>query len=356
MMYVQQGLRWIPAYRLDIDGAGKAKVQFEATLVNDLIDLDRTAVNLVVGVPKFEFENLLDPISLQSEMAQVAASSRDRLEFRNALSNSLRTQSAMVQAPDGGGQGAIEVGDGSAAEDLFVFPLRDVTLKKGERLVVPIATFELAYRDVYKLDVPFAPPMEVRQGLQTERMVDLAKQLAAPKARHVLRLKNGPDAPLTTAPVLVFAGGRVLAQSRMTYTSKGREVDVEINPAIDLRVETEDHETRRDPGPIRLGDDNFGRVDVAGSITVWNGKPVPVVLEVTRKSLGLGDEVGQDGQKRQLDLLQAWHGGSQPGWWQWWSWPHWWFQHNGFAEFRWTVTLPSGGTTKLDAAWHYFWR
>ena len=70
VMYVQHGLRWIPAYRLDVDGAGGARVQLEATLVNDLIDLDQAIVHLVVGVPKFEFAGLVDPISLQQEVAQ----------------------------------------------------------------------------------------------------------------------------------------------------------------------------------------------------------------------------------------------------------------------------------------------
>ncbi len=356
VMYVQKGLRWIPSYRLDIDGKGKAVVQFEATLVNDLVDLERATVNLVVGVPKFEFEGLVDPISLQEEMAQVAAAAgRHQPDFRNFLSNSLRSQAAgwvspAEQAPEPGGI------DTAAAEDLFVFTLPDVTLAKGERLVRPIATFEITYRDVYKLDVPFAPPMEVRQGLNSERVIELARQLAAPKARHVLRLKNGTEMPLTTAPALVFVDGRVLAQARMTYASKGREVDLEINPAIDVRVETAEREVRRDPGPIRLGDDNYGRVEVAGSITAWNGKPGPITLEVTRRVLGIGDEVGQDGTKQQLDLVQAWHHGPQPTWWGWWNWPHWWFAHNGFAEFRWQVEIASGGTASLDAKWHYFWR
>ncbi|MFO1031325.1 MAG: hypothetical protein U1F60_09610 [Planctomycetota bacterium] len=353
VVYVQKGLRWIPAYKLEIDGAGKAVVQFEATLVNDLVDLDGVTVNLVVGVPKFEFEGLLDPISLQHEMAQVAAAGRDRHESRNVFANSMMTQS--VAGPSIG-EPLPTAGDGSAAEDLFVFPVRDVTLKKGERLVLPLRTFELGYRDVYVLDVPFAPPAEVRQGLQGERLVELARQLAAPKARHVLRLMNGTDAPLTTAPVLVSLRGQLLAQARLTYTSKGRSVDVEINPAIDVRVETDEVEAGRDAGPIRFGDENYARVDVRGVVRLWNGKPVPITVEVTRRVLGLCDEVGQQGDKKQLDLVRAWHGDATPAWWGWWSWPHWWFQRNGFGEFRWSVELVPGAQTQLDASWHYFWR
>ena len=87
-----------------------------------------------------------------------------------------------------------------------------------------------------------------------------------------------------------------------------------------------------------------------------NGKSVPIEVEVSRRSLGLADAVGQGGSQRQLDLVQAWHGGSTPGWWGWWNWPYWWFQHNGFAEFRWTVKLEARASAKVEATWHYFWR
>ncbi|MBK8098246.1 MAG: hypothetical protein IPK26_14135 [Planctomycetes bacterium] len=355
VMYVQRGLRWIPAYRLDIDGKGQAAVQFEATLVNDLVDLERATVNLVVGVPKFEFQGLVDPISLQQEAAAVAAMAPQSQRFSNALSNSLMTQAAW-HGQQQEQESRPAVAGAEAQEDLFVFTVRDVTLKRGERLVLPIASFALTYRDVHRLEIPFAPPMEVRQGLQSERVVELAKQLAAPKARHVLRLKNGSDAPLTTAPALVLTAGRVLAQGRMSYTPRGGETDLEINVAVDVQVDTEEREQKRDPGPFRFGDDNYARVDIAGSIALQNHKSQPIEIEVTRRALGLADAIGQDGSNKQLDLVQAWQDGGAPGWWSWWNWPYWWFQHNGFAEFRWTVKLAPGAATKLEASWHYFWR
>jgi hypothetical protein len=356
VMYVQRGLRWIPAYRLDLDGKGNAAVQFEATLQNDLVDLDGATVNLVVGVPKFEFEGLVDPISLQREAAEVSRQLQSQqLFFNNALGNSIQTQVAGFQAAEPAAAGP-EVSGMAANEDLFVYTLRNVTCKKGERLVLPIAQFALGYRDVYRLDVPFAPPMEVRQNLQSERVIELARQLAAPKARHVLRLQNGGEAPLTTAPALVLSQGRVLAQGRLGYTPKGGSSDLEINVAVDIRVDSTERETKRDAGAIRIGNDNFGRVDLQGAIALKNGKSVPIELEVTRRVLGLHDAVGQGGSQLQLDLVQAWQGGSASAWWGWWDWPYWWFQHNGFAEFRWTLQLAPGASTELTANWHYFWR
>ncbi|MBI5851678.1 MAG: hypothetical protein HZB39_11735 [Planctomycetes bacterium] len=357
VMYVQRGLRWIPSYRLDIDGAGKASVQLQASLVNDLIDLDRATVHLVIGVPKFEFEGLVDPISLQQEVAAVSVRLPSFSVNSNLLSNSLMTQSAGYVGGDQGAQAPdTNVGSGESNEDLFVFTLRDITLKKGERLAVPISTFELAYRDVYTLDVPFAPPMEIRQGLQSDRMLELARQLAAPKAMHVLRLKNLSTAPLTTAPALVLSKGRALAQGRMRYTPIGAETDLEINTAIEIHVESEEHETGRVANARFFDNNQYGHIELAGKIVLHNRKRSAVEIEVSRRVLGIADAVEQAGSMQQLDLANLWSGEVRPGWWAWWSWPYWWFRFNGFAEFRWNVKLEPGASTTLDSSWHYFWR
>ena len=54
LMYVQRGIRWIPNYKVTIDGAGKATVKLQATLLNELTDLEDVTCNLVIGVPTFQ--------------------------------------------------------------------------------------------------------------------------------------------------------------------------------------------------------------------------------------------------------------------------------------------------------------
>ena len=40
LVYLQKGLRWIPGYRVTLDGNGTAAIKLQATLVNELTDLD----------------------------------------------------------------------------------------------------------------------------------------------------------------------------------------------------------------------------------------------------------------------------------------------------------------------------
>jgi hypothetical protein len=358
LVYVQKGLRWIPSYRVDLDGAGRAAVQLEATLVDDLCDLDDATVHLVIGVPRFTFAGVVDPIALQATAAEVASrlQANQPVHFDQFLSNAVMTQTGNYRAQVPPAPDAPDVAGGEAAEDLFVFTVRHVTLRKGERMVLPVASFSVGYRDVFVLDVPAVPPQEARENLQGERLADLAKLLTAPKATHVLRLRNEAKVPLTTAPALVLSQGRVLAQGLLGYTPVGGESDLEINAAVDVRVEIAERETKREPNALAHNGVHWGRVDMAGAVELTNRKDRAIDLEVTRRVLGVGDEASAGGKIRALGLGEAFTDAPRTPWWGWWSWPWWWWQWNGVAEVRWEVRLEPSAHVELTAAWHYFWR
>jgi hypothetical protein len=359
VVYVQKGLRWIPAYKLELDGEGHATAQLEATLVNDLIDLSNATVNLVIGVPHFEFAGMVDPIALQQIAAQVGRQMQMNNPYdQNFLSNAIMTQSAYEGQRDNAQEqpAAPEVTGGESNEDLFVFTVKNVTLAKGQRLVLPIASFALAYRDVYTLEVPFEPLPEMYERFQSGRTGELAKLLAAPKAMHTLRLTNASSAPLTTAPALILDHGRVLAQGLMTYTPIGGETDLPVTAAIDIGVKKTEKESGRDAKAVLWAGDSYARIDMTGGIELVNHKQETLELEVRRVVLGTVDSADHSGEPEQTSLFEAqtWRG--MPPWWSWWSWPYWWHHFNGIGQIRWKLTLKPGETATLKADWHYFWR
>src|SRR6266404_3674708 len=172
MAYVQKGVRWIPNYRIDLDGKGKAAVKLQATLLNEMTDLQEAVVHLVVGVPSFELKETTDPIALTQAMAQLSQYFQtDAASTNYALSNSMMTQVARGSemrrpaqvAPPPADLGP-DIGGGSNTEDLFVFTIKNVSLKKGQRMVLPISQHTLDYKDAYTLDVPYAPPPELHRA------------------------------------------------------------------------------------------------------------------------------------------------------------------------------------------------
>jgi hypothetical protein len=355
MGYLQKGLRWIPSYHVTIDGAGKAVVKLEATIINDLADLSGVTANLVIGVPAFAFQGMLDPISMQAVLANVAA--RQELD-RSAFSNALMSQRVSVRdamAAEAPSETEPEVAGGARNEDLFVFTVRNLTLRRGERMVVPVAEAALGYQDVYTLTYEFSPPPEVRPQVDAERSEQLARRLESPPVTHVLRIKNTGAHPLTTAPAMIVRDGRLLCQSTMTYTSAGGEVDLPVTAAVDVKARRTDKETRRTPDAVKWQGSLYYRVDLEGSIELTSYKDKPVVVEVTKEVLGVLDSAAPEGATSQLSLQEFWsRAGRRPWWWHWYGWPGWWAALNGVGQAKWTVTVPPGKAIMLSYRWHYF--
>ena len=370
LMYVQRGLRWIPSYRVELDGEGKARVRLQATLVNDLVDLEGVACNLVVGVPTFALAGSVDPIGLEQTAARLArAVDLDNgNRYGNFLSNSMMSQvagglgGAAAPAPD-----APEAAPGDKTEDLWVFRLEGVTLKRGERMVVPVSVTTLPYRDFFKLEIPFVPPADLVQRVDPRQGAELARLAAEPKAIHTIRLSNTARAPLTTAPALVMRDGRVLAQGMLAYTSPGADADLAVTTAVDIRVAKEERETRRVPNAANWNGDQIARIDLAGTLTLVNRRATPVEIEVVRHVLGNVERADGEGRVERVNVLEdlallgqaSGHGGAAPigsSWIGWFNWPPWWRQFNGAGRIRWRVTLEPGAETSLGYAWSYFGR
>jgi hypothetical protein len=366
LVYVQKGIRWIPHYKVTLDGNGSALVQLQASLINELTDLKDATANLVIGVPTFAFKDTPDPISLQQTFAQLSPYFQQGDPSAGALGRAIMTQTARMSeyrdqahATQPQADAGPELADAASTEDLFVFTVKHVTLKKGERMVLPVTEFRLSYKDIFTLELPFAPPPEVRANFNTQQHAELARLLAVPKVMHKIRLTNESDFPLTTGPALLIRDGRVLAQGMMTYTSISGTSDLEITAAMDIRVDKSDVETKRTPNAANWNGSNYARTDLAGKITLTNYRDQPVDLEVVRHVLGNVDSADHDGQVEQTNVFEDRRylpAGDYPHWWTWYNWPHWWYRFNGVGRVTWKLTLGPDKSVDLGYGWHYYWQ
>jgi hypothetical protein len=371
--YVQRGLRWIPFYRVQMDENGQARFALWATLVNDLTDLDDVTVHLVVGVPRFRFTDTTDPIALdqalddlRTDAARLSRGYRRDSRTAYAFSNAIMSQQVQVEPGDMGPGGPPPDDDvlrGSRAEDLFVFTVEHVKLKKGQRMVVPVDEFNLPYESAYVLKLPAIPPPEARErlgqaGNSDER--ELAALFSAPKVQHMLRVTNSGKAPLTTAPVLVLKGGQVLAQGMTTYTPIGMKCDIGLTDALDVAVSRKDTETGRTPNALRSRNTDLTRIECQGVLTLANRKNTPVRVEITRYVFGQIKEASADGQVDALgwydeEIVAAGAAGGRSDWWHWYSFPWWFNDVNGIGRVRWNVELKPGEKADLSVTWAYLW-
>jgi hypothetical protein len=361
MMYLQRGLRWIPSYKVELDGKGRATVRLQATILNELADLENVTAHLVIGVPSFAFKETPDPVALQRDFANLSRYFQQDSIQGQQFSNSMMTQVARMgehRAPPAappGGDAEPRIAEGAQKEDLYVFPVKGLTLKKGEVAVVPVAEFTADYKDVWALDIPVAPPREARIQMN-EQQRELSRLLHQPKVMHKVRLVNASGSPFTTAPALLLQGGQTLGQGMMTYTSPGAHVDLEVTAAVDIQVRKSETETERTPNARSFRGESYDRVDASGKLALTNYRKEAVEVEVTRRVLG--DATAAGGKVDKLNLLED---GDEildgAAWWRgYWSWPWWWPHLNPVSRLSWKVTLEPGKPLDLGYSWHYFWR
>jgi hypothetical protein len=224
--------------------------------------------------------------------------------------------------------------------------------------VSTVADYTIPYADVFSLDLPFAPPPEVRANLNTEQEVEMARLFSAPKVAHKVRFTNKGSYPLTTAPALVVRDSRVLAQGLITYTPVNASSDLEITKAVDIQVAKSDAETGRVPSAARWMNDEYARVDLAGTIKLTNYRDKPVDIEVTRHVLGNVTGADNGGVVAKVNVFEdgSYLAGETPPWWRWYNWPNWWPHFNGVGRITWKIRIEPGKSTDLKYTWHYFWR
>lgn len=370
LMYIQKGVRWLPSYKINLDGSGNAQMRLEATLVNDLTDLEDVTANLVIGVPSFAFENTVDPMGLQQNLAALSPYFQTNSRTASALSNSMMSQVTSMgnlsaksmyrneEARADIGQSP-EITDSGRNDDLFIFTVKHISLKKGQRLVLPVAEYSLKYKDIYSLDIPFAPPLEVIQNSGSSHQQELAKLALAPKVMHKIRLFNKADYPLTTSPALIFKDNKLLSQGMMTFAAIGSACDLNITQATEIKVDKSDKETGRTPNAVTWQSYQYGRIDLAGNINITNYGIKPAELEVTRQVLGKVATADNDGTIEMVNVFEEDRNNPNyryPIWWGWYSWPSWWSYMNGIGKITWKLTLPPDKSTSLKYNWYYYWR
>ncbi len=365
LMYIEKGLRWIPSYRVTLTSDDRAIIELSATLVNELADLDNVKANLVIGVPSFMFDHTLDPMSLQEQVVQLGQYF-DRASSLTgaALSNAIMSQTARMSdargyrdnSQVGQPENNVEVAGADQAEDLYIFNVSNVTLKRGERLFVPLAVTEVPYESVYTLTLPVTPPSDMWRNFGTDQQREIARMLDRPTAKHVLRLTNASEHPFTTAPALIIRDGQPLAQGMLRYTAKTASVDLEVTSAVDIRVESSEREAQREHDGLRWNGNTYARVELTGSTKLTNYKTKAVKIEVRKFVLGKATEASANGSVEGINFFTGmdW---DQPSfaWWRWYGWPWWWSRLNSASRIDWTVKLEPGESVDLQCAWQYFW-
>lgn len=73
MSSLSSGISWLPTYRVELGAEGHAQLQCKATIMNELMDLEKVDMELISGFPRLAMPGLPSPISMKQNMSALFA-------------------------------------------------------------------------------------------------------------------------------------------------------------------------------------------------------------------------------------------------------------------------------------------
>ena len=312
LIYFRPDVRWIPTYRIELTDEpfknksgdaprNTARIAMQGEILNEAEDLIDVPFHLVVGVPNFRFRQTPSPMILETQLQNSLANVAPHLmgnnkQFSNAMYMQRSSEFRSQQAAGGDGRAAIDMPEelsGKASQDLYVYKLDNLTLKKGERASVPILTTAVGYRDVYTWDiaVKHSESFEATEAGSSSPLV-----LSENKVWRQIELINDTEVPWTTGAAMFVDGMQPLAQELLTYTSPGGICRVPVTVAIDLRGKVDDREVSRDLKAIKYR--GYSYIKAIGKINaeLANNKLVKVPVEVSIRFGGKATKSSDEGK------------------------------------------------------------
>jgi hypothetical protein len=282
MMYLANGMNWAPQYLLELNTEKTATLTLQSEVANDLEDLKDTELNLVVGVPNFQFANrmayLVDFLSVISPVVR-------NYNYSNALATQTMAYDSDVAYNYAPPPPPVDF-EGSSNEDLFFYTLKNFSLPKGGRSMQTIFRENVDIAHIYECQLP---PNDENIGFFEEKFLFTPGQNL--KVFHTVKAANNTRQPWTTASVLVMnkqGESRPISQDLLTYTPTGGNTFIKLTEAPDVKVEQAERELSRQRGAYN--DKRRGivldLVQVEGKIKVNNYKMQSLDLRLQRMIAG----------------------------------------------------------------------
>lgn len=280
LSYLQKGISWMPNYRITLLDSSHLVLDFDITVLNDLIEMDNSQLDLVIGVPAFEYSTVGDPLLTKYRV----------IDFLNKLGEKPkgngnpsirrvdpRSQSFRRYTVENYGNNSLPKFDGGAISDAYVYRVNGVTLGAKERLTRRLITTAFDYQSYYSVELA---SNEVLTKSSSSRKV-------AEKDNYVwqtISFTNNSGLPLTTAPVFFVnqeeERDMPISQSSISYTPENTTGQIKMLVTPNIFVIDKDKEVSREKIGYRT------LVKMSGSIEVTNlfSKTVPV--KINREILG----------------------------------------------------------------------
>ncbi|NIP95523.1 MAG: hypothetical protein GWO24_19600, partial [Akkermansiaceae bacterium] len=271
LTYLTKGMAWMPAYRVDLLAGDRLRLRQTAVVRNELMNLEKTWLELISGYPNIKFAHVDSPLGAQATLAAFfqqisqqgggqAGVATQQVAY-NVLSN--RASEAVFPLP--------RTDQGAPAEDLHHEGIGRHDLLEGDSLSLEVASAETSCERIVEWRVP--DYRDDRGRLQRNR-----ERKDADEPWDAVQFANPFEFPMTTAAASVLQGKRFRGQSMATWTAPGHKASIRINKALTVRGEHSEVEEEGKREIIWIAGQDFQRTVVSGRLKVSNARPRAVKM------------------------------------------------------------------------------
>ncbi len=290
--FLARGITWAPGYLVDLSDPAVAKFSAHAVVINEMADFKNAALELVTGFPNVKFGEVMSPVAKAQSLAEfiqaLAAGGR-------GVASGMVTQQVMTNAApafdDYSGSSSPSystAAGGTAAEDLFFYPVADFTLNRDETAWLPLFTASMPYKHVYTWSI--GDTLDRNNGYRP----DGEGRTEPEEVWHSCRLTNTLSMPLTTAAAEFMTDGRFTGQDVCSYTPAGGQTTIRINKALNVAAEQAEVETDRKRDDAAIQGYRYDAVTLRGELRVKNKTGKTISVEIAKE---LSGEVLENAQK-----------------------------------------------------------
>lgn len=294
IFYFTPGVRWIPTYRVVTGTGSKAELELQAEILNEEEDFANAALDLVVGVGNFKFKSTVSPMSLEQTLRSALTQAMPHLMNQNFALGNASFNSRAGERYDYGTPNtetsvmslASELG-AETRQDMFVYPVKSLGLKKGARALVPLWRNKVPQRHLYTVDL----------GTYARTASDgNPLKLAENKVWHQLELTDDTDVPWTTGAALLMQGAFPLGQDILGYTSPGGRTTIPMTIALNLRALQSERELERTANAQYVDGRQYALVKKKGTVEVSNLQKERSTIRVTLSTAGKVEKASHAGR------------------------------------------------------------
>lgn len=280
-----KGLSWLPMYSLNLLDNRQAQLTCKAMILNDVVDIDNKALELVTGFPALGEALVPSPLSISTSLRtflqSIGALMQGEIAEPNApsaLARNMAFRSKRIASDEASSDATL-----TQAADLFYYTLPNFSCKKGETIVRQIFEHTIPCKHVYTCYVPNQSTLRNRSKTGTP-LADVW---------HCVRLTNTGNIPWSTGTVSCYTHKRLIARSTLNTTITGQDTLIRLNKTFDATVncrEEQPQHQRHKSAKNRETDEYHGTLEFT------NESDHEMDLELVKAIIGAPTQASDDGQ------------------------------------------------------------